>query len=368
MTDFDVPHPRDCILKLDPYLPGRAQAETAEVHKLSSNESPFGPSPKALEAYHRAADVLGFYPNSDALAIREALAKRHGIEAERLLCGAGVEDILVLICRVFLQEGDEAITTEFGFNMYKIDVIAAGATPVVPKEKNYCTDVDAILASVSKRTKVVFLANPNNPTGTYLPASEIARLHKNLPSRCLLVLDEAYAEYVAIEAPRGLELARNAKNLLVTRTFSKAYGMAGLRLGWAYGPKDIIEAMHRVRYIFNVSAPATAAAVAAIEDQGHIEKTVRHTLQWRTWLTNELKDAGFQVTPSEANFLLVHFSPDGPCNVRAADTYLMSKGYILRRLDPYGLQNAMRLTIGTEEENRTVARLLRECMKKEIAA
>ncbi|MES2905469.1 MAG: histidinol-phosphate transaminase [Pseudomonadota bacterium] len=369
MSQSDKPHPRNAVLKVDPYLPGRAKVDNSQdIHKLSSNESPFGPSPLAIEAYHQASAKIGLYPNSDAAQVREAIARRFNIEADQIICGAGVEDILVLVSRVFLQEGDEAIYTEFGFNMYKIDIIASGATPVVPKEKNYVADVDAILAAVTPRTKVVFLANPNNPTGSYLPVQEIARLHKGLPDDCLFVLDEAYAEYVDGEEPQGIDMARKANNILVTRTFSKVYGLAGLRLGWAYGPADIINAMHRVRYIFNISVAAAAAAVAALNDTAHLEKTVQHTLKWRAWLTKEIQDLGLKVTPSQANFLLVHFPADESCNVKAADAYLMSKGYILRRLEPYGLNNAMRLTVGTEEENRTVVQLLRECMKKNIAA
>ncbi len=364
-----TPQPRDCILQVDPYLPGRATvAGDIKAHKLSSNESPFGPSEKALAAYRNAEPGLGVYPNAGAGAVREALAKKYEIEAERIICGAGVEDLLILVTRVFLQKGDEAVYTEFGFNMYAIDVKASGATAIVAKEKNFCADVDAILSCISARTKVVFLANPNNPTGTYLPVAEICRLHKALPPTCLLVLDEAYAEYVATENPCGVELARHAENVLLTRTFSKVYGLAGLRLGWAYGGHDVINAMNRVRGIFNVSTPAIAAAVAALRDQAHIERTVKHTLHWRDWLRRELAATGLKVTPSQTNFLFLQFPADKPDHAHAADAYLMSRGYILRRLDPYGLHNALRLTIGTEEENRAVARYLRDFMQSEMAA
>jgi histidinol-phosphate aminotransferase len=363
------PQPRDCILQVDPYLPGRAKTgNAAEIHKLSSNESPFGPSPKALDAYVKAQTGLGLYPVSGAAPVREALAKKFGLEAERIICGAGVEDLLILVTRVYLTSGDEAIYTEFGFNMYEIDVKASGATPVVAKEKNFTADVDAILACVTPRTKVVFLANPNNPTGTYIPASEILRLHKNLPSDCLFVLDEAYAEYVAIEKPCGFNLAKNSKNVLITRTFSKVYGLAGLRLGWAYGPSEVIGALNRVRGIFNISVPAMAAAVAALTDQAHVDMTVKHTLQCRDYLARELTAIGLKVTPSQGNFVLVHFPPNTPHDVEAADAYLMSRGYILRRLDPYKLYDAMRLTVGTEDENKAVVKHLRDFMQREMAA
>jgi histidinol-phosphate aminotransferase len=369
MNHNSAPQPRQCILQVEPYLPGRNEATgDVAVHKLSSNESPFGPSPKAIEAYRKAQDSLGIYPHSGAPRLREALANTFGLQADRLICGAGVEDILILVSRVFLQKGDEAIYTEFSFNMYAIDVKASGATGIVAKEKNFTADIDVILNGVTERTKVVFLANPNNPTGTYIPAKEIIRLHKNLPPTCLFVLDEAYGEYVALEKPCGLELAKNANNVLLTRTFSKAYGLAGLRLGWAYGSKDVIDAMNRVRGIFNISAPAIRAAIAALEDQDHIKKTIKHTLQWREWLTREITALGLKVTPSEANFVLVHFPQNTPFDANAADSYLMSRGYILRRLDPYKLYDAMRLTVGTEEENTAVVKHLRDFMKREMAA
>jgi histidinol-phosphate aminotransferase len=369
MGHSNTPQPRDCILQVDPYLPGRAKTgNAAEVHKLSSNESPFGPSKKVIEAYAKAQNGLGLYPVSGAAPVREALAKKFGIEAERIICGAGVEDLLILVTRVFLQKGDEAIYTEYGFNMYAIDVKASGATSVIAKEKNFTADVDAILKCVSERTKAVFLANPNNPTGTYIPASEIMRLHKNLPADCLFVLDEAYGEYVTSEKPCGLALAKTASNVLLTRTFSKVYGLAGLRLGWAYGARDIIDAMNRVRGIFNISVPAIEAAVAALDDQAHVDKTVAHTVHWRDWLARELTALGLKVTPSEGNFVLVHFLPNTPHDVKAADSYLMSHGYILRRLDPYHLYDAMRLTVGTEEENKAVVKHLREFMQREMAA
>jgi histidinol-phosphate aminotransferase len=364
-----TPKPRDCVLLVDPYLPGRAKTgNVAQVHKLSSNESPFGPSETALAAYRQAQSELRFYPISNAAPVRETLAEKFGLAADQIICGAGTEDLLVLVTRVFLETGDEAIYTEYGFNMYAIDVKASGATSVIPKEKNFTAEVDAILAKVTARTKVVFLANPNNPTGTYIPASEIIRLHKNLPSNCLFVLDEAYYEYVSCEKPCGLSLAKSADNVLLMRTFSKAYGLAGLRLGWAYGAKNIIDPMNRVRGIFNASVPAIAAAVAALEDQAHIDMTVKHTLHWRDWLARELSTIGLKVTPSQANFLLVHFPPNSAHDVKAADAYLMSRGYILRRLDPYGLYDAMRLTVGSEEENKAVAKHLRDFMQNEMAA
>lgn len=369
MSHAKSPQPRDCILQVDPYLPGRAKTESgAKVHKLSSNELPFGPGEKALAAYRQAQNGLGLYPVAGAAPVREALAKKFGLEPERIICGAGVEDILILATRVFLSSGDEAVYTEFAFNMYAIDVRASGATAVVAKEKNYTADVDEILKCISPRTKILFLANPNNPTGTYLPASEIIRLHKNLPQDCLFILDEAYAEYVSSEKPCGFALAKSARNVLLTRTFSKVYGLAGLRLGWAYGAPGVIDPMNRVRGIFNVSVPAIETAIAVLADDAHFEKTVKHTQYWRDWLTRELNTIGLKTAPSQGNFVLVHFPKDAAHNVNAADTYLMSRGYILRRLDPYKLYDAMRLTVGTEEENKAVVGHLRDFMQREMAA
>lgn len=364
-----LPKPRACIFDVAPYIPGRSKAESiSDVYKLSSNESPFGPSPKAVEAYHQAARDIGRYPNGSADAVREALSKKFAIEPERIVCGTGIDNLLDVITRVFLEKGDEAIATQYGFNMFPIYIRASGATLVEAPERNYCADVDAILARISERTKVIILANPNNPTGAYLPGSEIRRLHAGLPSSCLFVLDEAYAEYIVSEKPCGLELARKAQNILVLRTFSKVYGLAGLRLGWAYGPLEIINFLHRARNVFNVSVPAAAAAVAALGDQAHIDKSVAHNNRWREWLAHELLGLGLKITPSETNFLLVHFPAGTAHNAEAADAYLLSKGYILRPLRPYDLPDALRLTIGTEAENKAVAKHLRDFLKQEMAA
>ena len=299
----DFPHPRPNIDDVAAYTPGRAQsAGKQEVHKLSSNESPFGPSPLALKAYEAAAKKIGIYPDGASTELRAAIGKTYQIEPSRIICGAGIDDLLVLISRVYLTAGDEAIYTQYGFNMYAIDIAASGARAIVVPETNFTADVDAILSHVTAQTKVVFLANPNNPTGTYLPAREIKRLYDGLPKTCLFVLDEAYNEFVEDEPPCGFALAKDAANLLVTRTFSKAYALAGLRLGFAYGPQRVIDAMNKVRLIFGVSSAASAAGIAALNDPAHVEALVAHISKWRPWLSDELTALGLKVTPSENQF------------------------------------------------------------------
>ncbi len=361
----DFPHPRPNIDDVAPYTPGRAQSTgTNEVHKLSSNESPFGPSPLALAAYEAAAKKIGVYPDGGSNDLRAAIGATYNLDPSRIICGAGIDDLLVLISRVYLTVGDEAIYTQYGFNMYAIDIAASGAKAVVVPEQEFTADVDAILSHVTARTKVVFLANPNNPTGTYLPAREIKRLYDGLPKSCLFVLDEAYNEFVDDEPPCGFELAKDAANILVTRTFSKAYALAGLRLGFAYGPQHVIDSMNKVRLIFGVSTAASAAGIAALQDQNHVSALTAHVNTWRPWLFDALTALGLKVTPSKTNFLLVHFDETGAATAKAADAFLMDKGYILRRLEPYGLTNALRLTIGTAQENQKIVELLRAFLEQ----
>jgi histidinol-phosphate aminotransferase len=259
----------------------------------------------------------------------------------------------------YIGPDDEAIHTQYGFLVYPIAIMGAGGKPIMAPEKNHTTDVDAILDRVTDKTRVVFLANPNNPTGTYLPFEEVRRLHAALPPRAILVLDAAYAEYVRRnDYESGMELAATADNVIMTRTFSKIYGLAGLRLGWGYGPTHIIDAINRIRPPFNVSAPAIAAGIAAVRDREHVEVAATHNQDWLPRLTDEITALGLKVTPSVANFVLIHF-PDEPgrCAVDA-DAALMARGVVVRRLEPYGLPNALRMTVGTEEANRTAVAAL----------
>lgn len=360
MSDTSLrPTPRHGILDIDLYVPGGSKAAPGKpLIKLSSNETPFGPSPKAIAAFADVAKALELYPDGTATALRRAIAERHGLDIGRIICGNGSDDLLHLLAESYLSPGDEAIYSAHGFLVYRIAILAAGATPVVAPERHRTTDVDAILAAVTERTRMVFLANPNNPTGTYIPMSEVRRLHAGLPGNVLLVLDAAYAEYVRRnDYESGIELVASSHNVVMTRTFSKVYGLAALRVGWAFGPKDVIEVLDRVRGPFNLNAAAIAAGAAAMADQDFVDKAVAHNETWRVWLTEALEHLGLAVTPSVANFILVHFPAGGPTAVDA-DTYLLSQGIIARRVAGYGFPNALRITIGSEAACRAVVAAL----------
>ena len=364
-----APQPKPGILDIELYIPGESHLPGGvKPIKLSSNETPLGPSPKALAAYRDAAGALERYPDGGAGALRAAIAQRYNLDAERIICGAGSDELLTLLAHAYLGPGDEAIYTEHGFLVYRIAILANGASPVIAPEKDLVTDVDAILARVTAHTKMVFLANPNNPTGTYIPASEVTRLRDQLPGHVLLVLDGAYAEYVREQDYEcGLQLAASTPNTVMTRTFSKIYGLASLRLGWAYGPAEIIGVLNRLRGPFNISGPGIAAGVAAMGDTAHIAAAVAHNDRWLAWLTKELAALGLTVTPSVANFLLIHFPKDGVLTAAAADGYLKSRGLILRRVGGYGLAHALRLTVGTESDNRVVVAALSEFLGRKAA-
>jgi histidinol-phosphate aminotransferase len=354
------PVPKTGILEIAPYVPGKSTAKGARVFKLSSNESPLGASAAAKAAYRNAVDKLELYPDGNATALREAIAARYGLSAANIVCGAGSDELLQLLAHCYLAPGDEAIYSEFGFLVYPIAIQSNGAKAVVAPERTFTADVDAMLALVTDRTRIVFLANPNNPTGTYLPFSEVKRLHAGLPRHVLLVLDAAYAEYVRKnDYESGLELVASFDNVVMTRTFSKIYGLAALRIGWAYCPMHVADVLNRVRGPFNMNAPAIAAGAAAMADQNFIERALAHNDEWLPWLTHELSTIGLTVTPSVGNFLLVHFPHDECHSARAADAYLQDRGFVLRRMDSYGLPGALRLTVGSEEANRLLVEQLK---------
>ena len=352
--------PRASVFDISAYVPGKSSAGRAEnVIKLSSNETPLGPSATAVEAYARASGQLGRYPDGGATVLRQAIGEVYGLNPDHLVCGAGSDEILNLLAQAYLSPGDEAIYTEHGFLVYKIAILAAGGVPVVAKEVNLTTDVDEILKKVSAKTKLVFIANPNNPTGTYLPVDEVKRLRAELPDHVGLVLDGAYAEYVERhDYEAGIELVSTHDNVIMTRTFSKIYGLAALRIGWAFAPPTVIDALNRIRGPFNVSGSAIAAGTAAIRDAAHVRCSVEHNNQWLTWLSEKVSGLGFEVTPSVANFLLVHFKEEGPFTAAKADEFLLSEGVIVRRMEAYGLPQALRMTVGTEAENERLFAVL----------
>jgi histidinol-phosphate aminotransferase len=356
------PQPRPGVLDIAPYIPGKSSAPgVAKVFKLSSNETPLGASPKATAAYRACADYLADYPDGSASALREAIGRVFGLDPDRIVCGAGSDDLLNLLARAYLKDGDEAIHTTHGFLVYPIATLGAGGTPVVAPEKHHTADVDAILKCVTPKTKIVFLANPNNPTGTYVPFDEVKRLHRALPSNVLLVLDAAYAEYVRRnDYEAGIELVATADNVVMTRTFSKIYGLAALRLGWMYGPAHVVDAVNRIRGPFNVNGPAIAAGIAAIEDSAHVETSVAHNDRWLAWLTTEIEKLGLKVTPSITNFVLIHFPQDVGRTAKDADAFLTKRGLVLRQVAAYKLPHALRMSVGTEEANRLVVQALKD--------
>ena len=359
------PQPRPGVLDIQAYVPGKSSAPgVAKVFKLSSNETPLGPSPKAIAAYKSAGDRLEEYPDGSASELREAIGRAFGLDPDRIVCGAGSDDLLHLLAYAYLVDGDEAIHTTHGFLIYPIVTLGAGARPIVAPETNYTADVDAILATVTKRTKLVFLANPNNPTGTYLSFDEIKRLHRGLPANVLLVLDGAYAEYVRNnDYEAGIELVATSENVVMCRTFSKIHGLAALRLGWMFGPAHIVDAVNRIRGPFNVSDAAIAAGVAAMEDLEHQVRSRQHNTRWLAWLTEEIGKLGLKVTPSVANFVLIHFPQAKGRTAADADAFLTARGLILRQTTAYRLPNALRLSVGTEEANRLVVGALKEFLE-----
>ncbi len=355
-TAPNVPQPRKSVLSIDAYVPGKSKSDKVPTkYKLSSNETPFGPSPNAIEACKKMAANLELYPDGTAIKLREALASKHNISANQIICGAGSDEILSLLAYAYLGEGDEAIYTRHGFLVYPIAIKAAGATPIIAEETDCKANIDTILSCLSERTKMVFLANPNNPTGTYLPISEIRRLHEGLPPHIMLVLDAAYAEYVLKEDyEAGIDLVKSANNVVMTRTFSKVYGLAALRLGWAFAPSPVIDTLNRIRGPFNVNTPSIETGIAALKDEAFIQKAVEHNALWLDKVTKALEEMGLKVTPSVANFVLIHFPENEAYSAQNADAYLLERGFILRRVSNYGFDNALRMTIGTQDANRAV--------------
>ncbi|WP_336968297.1 histidinol-phosphate transaminase [Sphingobium aromaticiconvertens] len=356
------PVPKDWILGISPYVPGKSATDNGRpLIKLSANENPLGTSPAARAAMIAATADLATYPDPGAALLREAIAREYGLDPARVIYGTGSDELLHIAASAYAGPGDEILYVRYGFSVYDIAARRVGATPIVAPDADYATDVDALLAAVTEKTKVVFLANPNNPTGTMTSRTEIARLHAGLRPDILFVLDQAYAEYLdADEDDGGMELAKNAANVFMTRTFSKIYGLAAERIGWGYASAEVIGMLHRIRAPFNVTTAGQAAAAAAIADREWVEHSRTHTKRWREWLEGEvasLSNHGLRSVPSRCNFLLILF--DGTLTAEAAMKGLWEEGFATRWLPGQGLPNGLRITIGTKAQTRAVAAKLR---------
>jgi histidinol-phosphate aminotransferase len=351
MTDAIRPQPG--ILDIALYEGGKANvAGMTNVVKLSSNENPFGPSDRAKEAFQRSVHTLHRYPSTDHASLREAIAEVHGLDADRVICGVGSDEIITFLCQAYAGPKDEVVFTEHGFLMYRISALAVGATPVEVRERERTTDVDAILAACNRRTKIVFIANPNNPTGTMISNAEIARLADGLPRQAILVLDGAYAEYVE-GYDGGLAILEARSNVFMTRTFSKIYGLGGLRIGWGYGPRAIIDVLNRVRGPFNLSSTQLEAAEAAVRDQDFVNRCRAENARMRHWLSEALAELGVPSDTSMANFVLARFASEE--EAVACDAFLQQQGLIVRRVAGYKLPHCLRITVGDESSCRRVA-------------
>lgn len=348
--------PKPGIMDIALYQGGKGHLDGIEnIVKLSSNENPYGASPAAQDAFVKEAGHLAVYPSSDQTELRDAIAAVHGLDPARIILGNGSDELISYICQAFAGEGDEVMFTEHGFAMYRIRALASSATPVEVPEDNRRTDVDALIERASEATKICFVANPNNPTGTMIPVEELRRLAQGLPETCLLVIDAAYAEYVA-DYDGGAALTDDFPNVIMTRTFSKIYGLGGLRLGWGYGPQELIDILSRLRDPFNVNSGALAAGLAAVQDRDFVETCRTENTKWRGWLAAELDRIGIPSDPSEGNFLLARFTDEA--EAEAANTALQNSGIIVRQVSSYGLPHCLRMTIGRGDDCRRIVSVL----------
>ena len=344
--------PQPGIMDIDLYVGGASTLDgVSNVLKLSSNENPMGPSPAVKEAFSRAVHELHRYPSTDHAGLRAAIGEVWKLDPDRVICGVGSDEILHLMCQAFAGPGDEVIHTEHGFALYRVSTLAAGATPIEVPENDRMVDVDAILAATNTKTKLVFIANPANPTGTFLGNKDIARLAQGLPKQCILVLDGAYAEYVE-GYDAGLKLIEGRDNVVMTRTFSKIYGLGGMRVGWGYGPKNIIDVLNRIRGPFNMSSPALAAAEAAVRDTVYFEKCRSENARWRDWLSTALAELGVPSDTTTANFILARFGSED--EAVACNEQLKSAGIIVRHPMNYGFPHCLRITVGDESACRRI--------------
>ncbi|WP_416899103.1 MAG: histidinol-phosphate transaminase [Minwuia sp.] len=356
-----TPTPQPGLMDITPYKGGESEIEgLANVRKLSANETPLGPSRRAIEALRDVATRISEYPDGGAVKLRKALGAHYGLDPDRLICSNGSDELISLLVSAYAGPGDEVLFSRHGFLMYPIAAKANGATPVMAPETDLTASVDALLDKVTERTRICFLANPNNPTGTYLPRGEVERLREGLRDDILLVIDAAYAEYVSRnDYDAGVELAGRTDNTMMLRTFSKIFGLAGLRVGWGYAPAEVIGVLHRARGPFNVNLAAQAAAIAALSDTAHIDAARTHNDIWLPRLIEALRGMGLEVTSSIGNFALARF-PGGEAQAQAADAFLKKRGIIVRPVAGYGLPDCLRITVGTEDDNLAVIGSLKE--------
>lgn len=354
------PRPQAGVMDITPYQGGEADAPGIDnVIKLSSNESALGPSPKAVEAFKAMAGELHRYPDGEAGVLRQAIARRHGLPMDQVVCGAGSDELISLLISAYAGPGEEVLYSAHGFLMYRLSAMAAGATPVAAPESDLRTDVDNLLAHVTSRTRIVFIANPNNPTGSYIGADDLKRLRDGLPEDVILAVDAAYAEFVgANDYTAGRELVEAGDNTVMLRTFSKIYGLSALRVGWCFAPPAIADVLNRVRGPFNVNAAAQAAAVAALEDEASEGAARAHNDTWLPWLTQELDSLGLSPRASVANFLIADFGSAD--RAAQAFAFLKARGILVRMVAGYGLPQYLRITVGREDENKAVVDALRD--------
>lgn len=368
MSLIPAPKPKAGILDIAPYVPGKSKAAGFEHPvKLSSNENILGSSPKARAAFAEAADRLNLYPDPKAGVLRDAIAVKFELEPERLVFGCGSDEIFLLLCQAYLEPGDNIVQCEYGFMAYRIAARACQAEVRFAAQPDLRINVDGLLAEVDDRTKLVFVANPDNPTGAWLSGDEIRRLHAGLPPEVILVLDSAYVEFAtdpSMDDP--IAFARHADNVVVTRTFSKIHGLAALRVGWAYAPHAVVDAIERIRLPFNLSIPAQEAAAAAIADDDFVAQSVALVETWRPWLAQQIGGLGFEVVPTQANFVLIRFGKEPGRTAHDAEAFLAARGLIVRGLANYHMADFIRVTVGLEEHNRAVVAALSDFAQSTI--